>query len=81
MFFAPSTVISVIPILSRYFRFKRLEPRDSSVNPNISAKIGTIGPTTKAALQDELGLVVDAIAQKPSPECLVASIVEYHDNL
>ncbi len=48
-----------------------------SVDPS-TYRIAAIGPTTASALQDR-GLVVEAVADTPSPEGLVAALSAAHD--
>ncbi|KAF8153945.1 tetrapyrrole biosynthesis, uroporphyrinogen III synthase [Crassisporium funariophilum] len=76
VYFAPSAAAFVSPILTNYFELKTVESQQQF--PGLMpAKIAAIGPTTYSFLQDGLRLMVDVTAEKPSPEDIVSSIVEY----
>ncbi|KAK0192074.1 tetrapyrrole biosynthesis, uroporphyrinogen III synthase [Armillaria mellea] len=61
--FAPSAAEFVLPSLKEQFDLD-------------SVKIAVIGPTTATFLRETLGLRVDAIPTKPSPEELLRAIVD-----
>ncbi|KAK0215644.1 tetrapyrrole biosynthesis, uroporphyrinogen III synthase [Armillaria fumosa] len=63
VFFAPSAAEFVLPFLKEQFDLD-------------SVKIAVIGPTTATFLGETLGLRVDAIPTKPSPEELLRVIVD-----
>ncbi|KAK0496489.1 tetrapyrrole biosynthesis, uroporphyrinogen III synthase [Armillaria luteobubalina] len=62
VFFAPSAAEFVLPFLKEQFDLD-------------SVKIAVIGPTTATFLRETLGLRVDAIPTKPSPEELMKAIL------
>ncbi|KAF9528794.1 tetrapyrrole biosynthesis, uroporphyrinogen III synthase [Crepidotus variabilis] len=79
VFFAPSAAVSVSPILQEYFAFKHNNSsvdRVATEEDKIFAKICAIGPTSKVALQDDLGLMVDAVASKPTPDNVVTAVTD-----
>jgi len=67
VFFAPSAAEYVMPHLRKHFNF------DLTSSPR-PARVAAIGPTTSLFLQEKLGLRVDAVAAKPSPEDLLAAL-------
>ncbi|KAF7312340.1 Uroporphyrinogen-III synthase [Mycena indigotica] len=63
VFFAPSAAAFVVPFLREHFEL-----------PSRTARVAAIGPTTFNFLQQELGIKVDAVARKPTPDSLLAAI-------
>ena len=84
VYFAPSSGKHVSPILNKYFA---IPPKDDGDSDSISigkrrARLAAIGPTTAASLESELGLRIDVVAAKPTPEALaegISSVDEKHD--
>ncbi|KAJ7650377.1 tetrapyrrole biosynthesis, uroporphyrinogen III synthase [Roridomyces roridus] len=64
VFFAPSAAEFVLPHLRRHFDLS---------SPIV--RIASIGPTTAAFLKEKLDMEVHAVAEKPTPECLLQAMV------
>lgn len=80
MFFAPSAAISVIPALSEFFAFERHCAKNANEDlpeGRFLARVAVIGPTTRDALRNELGLAVHAMAERPTADHLVTAILEH----
>ncbi|KAF9476896.1 tetrapyrrole biosynthesis, uroporphyrinogen III synthase [Pholiota conissans] len=86
VYFAPSAAAFVTAILHKHFDFERSQPPTpptttaatataATASPLRQAKVAAIGPTTSSFLQDDLELRVHAMAQKPTPEDLLSSII------
>jgi uroporphyrinogen-III synthase len=72
VFFAPSAAAFVMPTLTKFFD---LEPTGS--NGSTRSHVAAIGQTTAAFLHDNLNIRVNVIPPKPTPEDIVAAIVQY----
>ncbi|KDR73927.1 hypothetical protein GALMADRAFT_250616 [Galerina marginata CBS 339.88] len=78
VYFAPSAAALVTSILREHFDLEGPTSSLASSTPKLlQSKVAAIGPTTNAFLQDELGLHVHAMAQKPTPEDVVSVITTY----
>ncbi|KAF4612287.1 hypothetical protein D9613_003655 [Agrocybe pediades] len=84
VYFAPSTAAFVTPTLQNHFTFakdtgKEMTRSDTNSPENTLpiAKVAAIGPTTDTYLRGELHLLVDVMAQKPTPEDVVKEITRY----
>ncbi|KAG6908796.1 hypothetical protein DXG01_003243 [Tephrocybe rancida] len=73
--FAPSAAKLVTPILANRFDFASKDPHTGS---SISQpRVAAIGSVTSAFLRDELHIHVHVAPLKPTPQDLVAAIIEY----
>ena len=79
MHFAPSSAQHVVPVLARLFDLETASSTTRRGDENVGrrARTAAIGPTTAAALTEELGQTVEVVAAKPTPETLVEGIVEW----
>ena len=77
--FAPSSARHVAPVLARLFGLETTSSTTREGNGSIvrRARTAAIGPTTAAALTEELGQAVEVVAAKPTPKALVEGIVEW----
>ncbi|TBU24877.1 tetrapyrrole biosynthesis, uroporphyrinogen III synthase [Dichomitus squalens] len=79
VYFAPSSAKHVSPILSRHFDIPLTDDAtgNSSGTGSRGARLAAIGPTTASSLESDLGLRIEVIAAKPTPESLANGIVSF----
>ena len=77
MHFAPSSAKHVSPILDKYFE---VEGGGGQGGGRRKARLAAIGPTTASYLHDDMGLRVDVVAAKPTPEALSEGIATWEFN-
>lgn len=77
VFFAPSTASHVMPALRTCFCLPARERSSPPLDEGKArrARLAAIGPTTAAYLREELGLVVEAVAESPDAESLVVGLL------
>ena len=66
VYFAPSAAAFVTPVLREVLRLDALS-------------VAVIGPTTASFLRDTLGVRVDVVAPKPTPDALCSAVVAFDD--
>jgi len=66
-----------MPALRTRFSLPAREPSSPPLDEGKSrrARLAAIGPTTTAYLREELGLVVEAVAESPNAESLVVALL------
>ncbi|TFK62973.1 tetrapyrrole biosynthesis, uroporphyrinogen III synthase [Pluteus cervinus] len=78
VYFAPSSADFTTPFLQKHFSLAETPSQDPpplSTDPlPLRASIAAIGRTTSTHLREVLGLRVDAVAEKPSPDRLLTCI-------
>ncbi|KAH7882712.1 tetrapyrrole biosynthesis, uroporphyrinogen III synthase [Phlebopus sp. FC_14] len=76
VFFSPSVADFVTPVLRGVFHLHgREDSSQESEKPFI--RVAVIGPTTASFLQETLGLLVDVVPAKPTPDDLVIAIIAF----
>ena len=78
--FAPSGAGHVVPALRKHFSMTagKSSPPSGKGNGLRRARLAAIGPTTAKYVREDLGLEVDAVADTPTAESLVLSLM--HSN-
>jgi uroporphyrinogen-III synthase len=77
VFFAPSAASHVMPALRRHLSLPAREPASLPQGEGklCRARLAAIGLMTMVYLREELGLVVEAVAEMPNAESLVVALL------
>lgn len=75
--FAPSAARHVMPTLRKHFSMTagKSSPSSGRGTGSRQARLAAIGPTTAKFIREDLILEVDAVADAPTAESLVSSLV------
>ena len=76
--FAPSSAKHVFPHLCDQFDMPMREDWERGATRR-HARIAAIGPTTSTFLEEELGVRVDVVPTKPTPEALAEAIARWDE--
>ncbi|KAI9463508.1 tetrapyrrole biosynthesis, uroporphyrinogen III synthase [Russula earlei] len=79
VFFAPSAAAHAMPALRAHFSMAAREGwRDDGLGRGrAQARVAAIGGTTGDYLSEHVGLIVDAVAERPSGESLTAALIQH----